>query len=75
MRALVEGGFADTLHQDCRCYPAARQTLLTMLRKPDKVSTKALLMILEAMSHAVDTQHNAPAGSVGEQARSGSSRP
>ncbi|MDE0389391.1 MAG: hypothetical protein OXI75_11890 [Rhodospirillales bacterium] len=32
MRALVEGGFADTLHQACRRYPAARQTLLAMLR-------------------------------------------
>ena len=67
MRALVQGGFADTLHQTCRRNSAARQTLLAMLRKPGEISAKALLMILEALSHAVDTQHNAPAGSVGEE--------
>ena len=71
----MEGGFTDTLQQACRCYPAARQTLLAMLRKPHEISTKTLLMTLEAMSHAVDTQHNAPAGNVGEEAKSGSLRP
>lgn len=75
MRALVEGGFANTLHQACRRYPAARQTLLAMLREADSLPRQGLLMILEAMSNPVDTQHNAPAGNVGEEAKSGSLRP
>ena len=66
MRMVVEGGFADTLNQACRRYPTARQHLLAMLCKPDEISPKALLMILEAMSHAVDTQQVVLRGNGGE---------
>ena len=66
MRMVVEGGFADTLNQACRRYPTARQRLLAMLCKSDEISPKALLMILEAMSHAVDTQQVVVRGNGGE---------
>ena len=52
LRALVEGGFTDTLHQACRRHPIARQALLAMLREADSLSPQRLLMILQALTHA-----------------------
>ena len=57
---IAEGGFADTLGQACRRHPIARQTLLAMLRKTDTISRQGLLMILEAMGHAVDAEQEVP---------------
>ena len=69
VRMVVDGGFVDTLVQACRRYPVARQSLLAMLRKPDELSPPARLMILEAMSHAVDAEHRGPADNGGEGAK------
>ncbi len=52
IRALVEGGFTDTLHQACRRHPVARQALLGMLREADSLPPQRLLMILQALGHA-----------------------
>ena len=52
MRALVDGGFTDTLHQACRRYPVARQVLLALLREADSLSPQGLLMILQVLGHA-----------------------
>ena len=65
VRMVVDGGFVDTLVQACRRYPVARQSLLAMLCKPDELSPPARLMILEAMSHAVDAERRVPAGNGG----------
>ena len=51
MRAMVEGGFTDTLHQSCRRHPIARQSLLAMLREADSLSPQRLLTILQALVH------------------------
>ena len=72
VRMFVDGGFADTLVQTCRRYPIARQLLLATLGKPDELSPQARLMILEAMSHAVDTERKVPAGNGGEGTTPGS---
>lgn len=69
---VLDGGFADMLAQAYRRYPAARQPLLAMLRKPDELSPQALLMIVEAMSHAVDAEQRVPAGNGGEGTKPGS---
>ena len=60
MRMIVDGGFADTLHRACRRHPIVRQTLLAMLRKTDTIPRQGLLMILEAMGHAVDAEQEVP---------------
>ena len=52
MRALVDGGFMDTLHQTCRRYPVARQVLLALLREAASLSPQGLLMILQVLGHA-----------------------
>ncbi|MDE0388817.1 MAG: HEAT repeat domain-containing protein [Rhodospirillales bacterium] len=72
VRMFVDGGFADTLVQTCRRYPIARQLLLATLGKPDEPSPQARLMILEAMSHAVDAERIVPAGNGGEGTTPGS---
>lgn len=72
VRMFVDGGFADTLVQTCRRYPIARQLLLATLGKPDELSPQARLMILEAMSHAVDAERKVPAGNGGEGTTPGS---
>ena len=72
VRMIVDGGFADTLSQACRRYPVTRQPLLAMLHKPDELSPPALLMILEAISLAVDAEERGPAGNGGEGTKTGS---
>ena len=57
---IAEGGFADTLGQACRRHPVALQVLLAMLRKTDTISQHSLLMVLEAMGHAVDAELEVP---------------
>ena len=66
MRMFADGGFADTPVRACRRHPAARQVLLAMLRK---TSRQGLLMILEAMGHAVDARQEAPVEDGGERVK------
>ena len=66
---IAEGGFADTLGQACRRHPVALQVLLAMLRKTDTISRQGLLMILEAMGHAVDAEQEDPVENGGERVR------
>ncbi len=56
MKTIVEGGFTDTLNQACRRHPVARQVLLGMLREAGTLSPQDLLMILEAVAHAMDRE-------------------
>ena len=56
MKTIVEGGFTGTLNQACRRHPVARQVLLRMLCDADSLSPQDLLIILEAVGHAVDTE-------------------
>ena len=57
---IVDAGFTDTLDRACRRHPIVRQTLLAMLRKTDTIPRQSLLMILEAMGHAVDAEQEVP---------------
>ena len=56
MKTIVEGGFTDTLNQACRRHPVARQVLLGMLREAGTLSPQDLLMILDAVAHAMDSE-------------------
>ena len=66
MRAIVDGGFADTLGQACRRHPVALHFLLGMLRQADTLSRQGLLMILEAMGQAFDAKQDVPVEDEGE---------
>ena len=70
MRALVDGGFTDTLNQACRRYPVARQVLLALLREADSLSPQGLLMILQVLG-----QPQPDMRAVGEAPREGRQAP
>ena len=56
MKTIVEGGFTDTLNQVCRRHPVARQVLLGMLCDADTLSPQDLIMILDAVDHAMESE-------------------
>ena len=61
IRAIVEGGFTDTLDRACRLHPGARQILLATLRDADTLPAEHILTILDALGRTGREERHVPA--------------